>query len=275
MSEETPQLNPIVTDPVAPVQPVEPSKPKYDFPTEVVELPSKGLLYPKDNPLSSGKIEMKYMTAKEEDILTNQNYIKQGIVLDKLMQSLIVSKVNYDDLVVGDKNAVMVASRILGYGKDYTFEYNGQEITIDLSEIQQKFLKEEDLVSPYTNEFNYTLPHSGAELTFKILCTKDEKLIEAEVKGLKKINKASSPELSTRLKYMILSVNGDESKKTIRDFVDNHFLAKDSIAFREYIKEIQPDMDLTFDFYPEDGGEIKEGIKIPIGVTFFWPDAGV
>jgi hypothetical protein len=74
---------------------------------------------------------------------------------------------------------------------------------------------------------------------------------------------------------MILSVNGDESKKTIRDFVDNHFLAKDSRAFREYIKEIQPDMDLTFDFYPEDGGEIKEGIKIPIGVTFFWPDAGV
>ena len=69
-------------------------KKKYDFPTEVVELPSKGLLYPKDNPLSSGKIEMKYMTAKEEDILTNQNYIKQGIVLDKLMQSLIVSKIN-------------------------------------------------------------------------------------------------------------------------------------------------------------------------------------
>jgi len=275
MSEETHQLNPIVTDSVTPTQPVESTKPKYDFPTEIVELPSKGLLYPKDNPLSSGKIEMKYMTAKEEDILTNQNYIKQGIVLDKLMQSLIVSKINYDDLVVGDKNAVMVASRILGYGKDYTFEYEGQEVTIDLSEIQQKFLKEENLVNSNTNEFKYTLPHSGTEITFKILCTKDEKLIEAEVKGLKKINKSSSPDLSTRLKYMILSVNGDDSKKTIRDFVDNHFLAKDSRAFREYIKEIQPDMDLTFDFYPEDGGEIKEGIKIPIGVTFFWPDAWV
>ena len=86
---------------------------KFKFPTEIVELPSKGLLYPKDNPLSSGKIEMKYMTAKEEDILTNQNYIRQGIVLDKLMQALIVSKCNYDDLIVGDKNAIMVASRIL------------------------------------------------------------------------------------------------------------------------------------------------------------------
>lgn len=273
MSEETPQLNPIVTDSVAPVQPVEQSKPKYDFPTEVVELPSKGLLYPKDNPLSSGKIEMKYMTAKEEDILTNQNYIKQGIVLDKLMQSLIVSKVNYDDLVVGDKNAVMVASRILGYGKDYTFEYDGQEVTVDLSEIEPKWINEEHLVEPYTNEFKYTLPHSGTHITFKILSNKDEKAIEAEVKGLKKINKLSSPELSTRLKQMILSVNGDDSRKTIRDFVDNHFLARDSRALREHIKEIQPDMNLTFDFYPENGDDTQENVKIPIGVTFFWPDA--
>jgi hypothetical protein len=72
------------------------TKPK--FPTEIVDLPSKGLIYPKDNPLSSGKIEMKYMTAREEDILTNQNYISKGIVLDKLIESLIVSKINYNDL---------------------------------------------------------------------------------------------------------------------------------------------------------------------------------
>jgi hypothetical protein len=273
MSEETHQLNPIVTDPVTPTQPAEPVKPKYDFPTEIIELPSKGLLYPKDNPLSSGKIEMKYMTAKEEDILTNQNYIKQGIVLDKLMQSLIVSKINYDDLVVGDKNAIMVASRILGYGKDYTFEYEGQETTVDLSEIEPKWINEEHLVEPHTNEFKYTLPYSGTHVTFKILSNKDEKAVEAEVKGLKKINKLASPELSTRLKQMILSVNGDDSKKTIRDFVDNHFLARDSRALREHIKEIQPDMDLTFDFYPEDGGDVQDKVKIPIGVTFFWPDA--
>ncbi len=100
-----------------------------------------------------------------------------------------------------------------------------------------------------------------------------KKAFEAEVKGLKKINKLSSPELSTRLKQMILSVNGDDSRKTIRDFVDNHFLARDSRALREHIKEIQPDMDLTFDFYPEDGGDTQESVKIPIGVTFFWPDA--
>jgi hypothetical protein len=248
-------------------------KKKYDFPTEVVELPSKGLLYPKDNPLSSGKIEMKYMTAKEEDILTNQNYIKQGIVLDKLMQSLIVSKINYNDLVVGDKNAIMVASRILGYGKDYTFEYGGQEVTVDLSEIEPKWINEEHLVEPNTNEFKYILPHTETPITFKVLNNKDEKMIEAEVKGLKKINKQSSAELSTRLKHMLLSVNGDDTKKTIREFVDKYFLARDSRALREHIKEIQPDMDLTFDFYPEDGGDTQEDVKIPIGVTFFWPDA--
>ena len=105
------------------------------FPTEEVELPSKGLIYPKDNPLSSGKIEIKYMTAKEEDILTNQNYIKQGTVIDKLLKSLVVTKINHDDLIVGDKNAILIASRILGYGKDYDFTYNGEPVTVDLTEL--------------------------------------------------------------------------------------------------------------------------------------------
>jgi len=246
---------------------------KFKFPTEIVELPSKGLLYPKDNPLSSGTIEMKYMTAKEEDILTNQNYIKNGTVLDKLMQSLIVSKVDYNDIIVGDKNAIMVASRILGYGKDYTFDYEGQEVTVDLSEIEPKWINEEHLVESHTNEFKYTLPHSGTEITFKILNNKDEKAIEAELKGLRKISKLSSADMSTRLKQMITSVGGDSDRKTIREFVDNYFLARDTRAFREHIKEIQPDMDLTFDFYPEDGDDVKEQVRIPVGVTFFWPDA--
>ena len=97
------------------------SESKFKFPTEVIDLPSKGVLYPKDNPLSSGKIEMKYMTAREEDILTNQNYIKNGTVIDELLKALIVSKINYNDLITGDKNAIMLAARVLGYGKDYTF----------------------------------------------------------------------------------------------------------------------------------------------------------
>ena len=95
------------------------------FPTEMVDLPSKGLLYPENHPLASGKVEMKYMTAKEEDILTNKAYIEKGIVIDKLLQSLLVTKFDYNDLFLVDKNAIMIAARVLGYGKDYEFMYKG------------------------------------------------------------------------------------------------------------------------------------------------------
>jgi hypothetical protein len=239
---------------------------EFKIPTEMVELPSKGLLYPEGNPLAEGKVEMKYMTAKEEDILTNQVYIKQGIVLDKLLQSLIVTKINYDDLIVGDKNALMVASRILGYGKDYTFDYDGESYTVDLSTLDNKSF-DESLIKKGTNEFSYTLPHSGNELTFKILNTSDEKAIDAELAGLKKINKDLSPELSTRLKYIITSVNGNKETKTIREFVDNHLLARDSRLLREYIRQIQPDVNLTF---TTNSGE---EVAIPVNLSFFWPDA--
>lgn len=240
--------------------------PKFNFPTEIVELPSKGLLYSKDNPLSKGTIELRYMTAAHEDILTNQAYIQKGIVLDKLMQALIVSPINYDDLIVGDKNAIMVASRILGYGKNYTFTYGGQEETIDLSALDNKPF-DTSLITPGVNEFQFTLPNSKLSITFKILTHADEKKIDAELEGLKKIKKDSVPELSTRLKYIITSVNGDSTVKTIRDFVDNHLLAVDSRALREYIKKVQPDVDLTF--FPS-GSE--KAINIPIGLNFFWPD---
>lgn len=243
---------------------------KSKFPTEMVDLPSKGLLYPKDSPLSSGQIEMKYMTAKEEDILTNQNYIQTGVVIDKLLQSLIVTPINYGDLLVGDKNAILIASRILGYGKDYEFEYLGEKQVVDLSKLEHKEI-DETLFKAGENNFTFTTPTTGNLITFKLLTHKDEQDIDREVKGLKKINKESSTELSTRLKYMITSINGDTSVKAIRDFVDNHFLAKDSRAFREYIREIQPDINLKF--FPENGP--SGGVEIPIGISFLWPDAGL
>jgi hypothetical protein len=241
---------------------------KLNIPTEVIELPSKGIIYPEDSPLSSGKIEMKYMTAKEEDILTNQSYIQKGTVLDELIKSLIVTPgVKYEDLIVGDKNALLVAARILGYGKDYTFTYGGEEQTVDLSLVENKPLNEE-LFTKGVNEFSYVLPSTGVNITFKLLTGGDEKKINSELEGIKKINKFASRELSTRLKYMVTSVNQDTDSKTIREFVDNHFLARDSRAFREYIKEVQPDVDLTF--FP-DGRDEK--VDIPIGLNFFWPDA--
>ena len=239
---------------------------QFTTPTEIVDLPSKGLVYPESNPLSSGKIEMKYMTAKEEDILTNQNYINKGTVLDELIKSLIVSDVKYEDLIVGDKNALLVAARILGYGKDYKFEWGGEEYNIDLTTIEDKLINEKLFVKG-KNEFSFTLPSTGLEITFKLLTGADEKKINAELEGLKKINKNISPELSTRLKYMITSIGGNRETKDIRQFIDNQLLARDSRALREYIKEVQPDVDLTF--FP-DGSDTK--VSIPVGLSFFWPD---
>lgn len=236
------------------------------FPTEIVELPSKGLIYPEGHPLRSGKVEMKYMTAKEEDILTNQSYISKGTVLDKLMQSLIVSEIDYNELLVGDKNAVMVAARILGYGSEYKITYLGEDETIDLSLLENKEI-DESLFKEGNNSFSFTLPHSKNHITFKLLTHKDERDVQRELDSLKKINKDASPELTTRLKYMITSVEGKTETKDIRHFVDNYLLAKDSRELRAYVKKIQPDVDLTF--FPL--GESNR-VTIPIGVSFFWPD---
>ena len=239
------------------------------FPTEMVELPSKGLVYPEENPLSSGKIEMKYMTAKEEDILTNQNYINNGTVIDELLKALIITKINYNDLIVGDKNAIMVAARVLGYGKDYSFTYEGEDHIVDLSQLDNKEVDGKDFTKG-KNEFSFTLPTSETLITYKLLTHGDDKKVNNEIKGLKKLNKLASPELSTRLKHMILSVNGDAEKKSVREFVDNYFLAKDSRAFREHIKTTQPDVNLKFEIERPDG-DVKD-IDIPVGITFFWPD---
>ena len=119
---------------------------KQLFPTEEVTLPSKGLIYPQDNPLSKGVLEMKYMTAKEEDILTNESYIKNGTVIDKLLKSLIVTPIDYNDLLTGDKNAILIAARILGYGANYEFKYQDSDASVDLSELEDKELDESLIV---------------------------------------------------------------------------------------------------------------------------------
>ena len=244
---------------------------EFKLPTETIELPSKGLMYPKENPLSKGTIEMKYMTAKEEDILTNQNYIKQGVVIDKLLKSLIVNKdINYNDLLVGDKNAIMVAARILSYGKNYEFSYEGEPQSIDLSELDSKSLNEE-LYKDGKNEFSFTLPHTENQVTFKILTHGDEQKIEQEVKSLKKINKQSSSEVTTRFSHIITSVNGSSEKKDIREFVNNYLLAKDARELRKYYQEVSPDLDMKVYLNTPTGEE--EVADLPIGLNFFWPDS--
>ncbi len=252
---------------------------KSNFPTEMVPLPSKGLVYPEGHPLADGVIEMKYMTAREEDILTSQNLIKQGVVLDKLFESLIVTPMNYGDLYVGDKNAIMVAARVLGYGKEYTVEIddpfspgNKQKLTIDLTQIEHKEVDYSPFESRAT-EFDYTLPISNRTVTFRLLTHDIEKQIKNELKSMNKalVKTGIDKELTTRLKYVIVAVDGERGRATVDNFVDNELFASDSRALRQFIKEFSPDLDMTFTFVSDITGEVKE-MDIPLEVSFFWPN---
>ena len=249
---------------------------KFKFPTEQIDLPSKGLIYPPESPLSKGTIEMKYMTAKEEDILSNSNFIRQGTVIDKLLQSMIVTPIDYNELLNGDKNAILLAARILGYGKDYEFIYTdpltgkSEKATVDLTTVDTKPL-DESLFTPGKNEFNLQLPFSKVTLIFKLLTHGDEQKIEKEIKGLEKINAQGSYEVTTRLKHTIIAVNGDRDTATIREFVDN-MLARDVKALRDQMVKVMPDVNLKVNI-TKASGDVVEGVDMPIGINFFWPDA--
>jgi hypothetical protein len=221
---------------------------------------------------------MKYMTAREEDILTNSNFIKNGTAIDKLLKSLIVTEFDYKDLLIGDKNALMLAARILGYGPEYIIKKphpetgNEEEAVIDLSNIKDKELNSK-LIKKNKNEFEFTLPFSKVPITFKFQTQEDETKIEKEIEGLKKINNNVS-ESTIRLTHTFLSVNGDYNQKTVRDFVNDSLLARDARAFRQYNNEIQPGVEMKADVKYNDG-HIETNVFFPISLSFFWPDAGV
>ena len=249
----------------------------HDFPTEIVELPSKGKLYSKDNPLSSGTIEMKYMTAKEEDILTNQSFIKNGVVLDKLFRSLIVSPIEYNDLLLCDKNAIMIAARVLGYGKDYectvTNPESGedQKVNIDLTQLTERNI-DWSLIKDNVNEFSLTLPASKRDVKIKILTQRDQNKIDKETKAMAKLKRNAS--LTTMLKYVITEIDGDADNSKIRRFIDHELLAIDSRAIRKHLKLVTPDIDLSIDVPDEETGDTFRS-QLNIGVDFFWPDAEI
>ena len=243
------------------------------FPTEVVDLPSRGLLYPDGSSLSSGKVEIKYMTAKEEDILTSPNLIKQGIVIDKLLESLIVDKdINVGDLLTGDKNSILVAARILGYGKDYPVDVDGKQIEIDLSKLKDRKM-DKSLIKNGENIFDFELPLTKRKIQFKLLTSADESNITKETEALAKISGGVSYSLTTRFKHQIVSVDGMSDKASINSFVDNELLSRDSIELRNYIESITPDVDMTSE-YIDDEGERREFV-VPVTVQFLWPNAKV
>lgn len=249
------------------------------YPTETIDLPSEGYFYSEDHPLSNGQIEIKMMTAKEEDILTNQNLIKKGIVLDKLLESLIVTPVKLDDLLVGDKNAVFFAARRLAYGDTYGPVkvscpkcQSENEKRIDLSKMNSKpfdFTK----FQRGKNEFEFVLPYTKKVVKYKLLTHKDENQIDAEIKGLSRINKNASAEMTTRLRSMIISIDGETDRNFIKKYVEQELASRDSLALRSNVRENSPDLDMTFEFSCDECGN-EERIMVPLTAQFFWPDSG-
>lgn len=256
-------------------QPQSPSQ-EYRVPTQMVDLPSKGLFYPKDHPLANGQIEIKAMTAKEEDILTTESFINNGTVLDRLFQSLIVTPFDYNTILSGDKTAIMIASRISAFGSEYTFTVQSPTTgatlkqNIDLSILEpREFSIPDDLV--HTNKLQFTLPVSKAVLEVKILDHRDEQQIEREIARRKKHNQRD-PSMSIRLKQHILSVDGNVRTNYINDFVENQLMVADSKALRAFIRKSTPDIDLSLEVYDEDSNEPFR-TTLPLNSSFFWPDS--
>jgi len=254
-------------------QPTQTQK-SFQFPTETISLPSKGLVYPESNPLSKGEITIKLMTAKEEDIITNQNLIRKGLHLDKLLESVVVEPgVNINDLVLGDKNAILITSRILAFGTDYDVIINDPgdnepvNVTVDLSKIKIKEIDQSILNRE--NEYEFILPKSKTPIKFKLLTHGDEIAIARDIEASEKTLKQSN-EITTRYRRIITEVNGTRDMGYISNFVTNQLLAADSKALRKYVSEITPDLDLTFDYESLITGE-TEALRIPFGVDFFYP----
>jgi len=257
---------------IAATQPV-----RFQLPTYDVTLPSQGYFYDTSSPLSSGVVKIRELTVRDEDTLNNSKLIKNGTVLDTLLKNVIVEPVNcLDQMLNGDKNAVFFAIRKVAYGDVYKTKIScphcreENNISIDLS----KLINAEFDFSKYkkgVNSVEYVLPSSGKHVVFKLMTHEDETKILHEIKELEKFSKTESPVISTRLKYIILSVDGNTQKSFIKNFIDNELSSKDSLQLRNVIKESMPDIDNRFNFTCEHCSH-EERIDVPLTISFMWPN---
>ena len=245
---------------------------KTKFPTEEVNLPSKGYFYPKENPLASGKVEMKYMTAREEDILTSPNLLKQGTAIDKLLEALIVDKnIKLDELFIGDKNALIVAARILAYTKKYDFTVIGDDgeetiASVDLTTLNDKEIDFKSMPEG-VNEFPFKLPNSEREVVLRILTHMDEKGLTKEAAALQKAKMSTG--MTSRMKRILVSVDGNSEKAYINKFVDTELLSVDALEIRKYLFTITPDVNMTTIATFEGG--VESEVVVQVTAQFFWP----
>jgi hypothetical protein len=248
------------------------------IPVDRISLPSKGLIYPIDHPLcNEDGVEIKCLTAKEEDILTSSALIKNGTVLTKLMESCLMNKtIDPDSLILGDRNAILIAIRITGYGSEYGVKLNCDKCSQDFdAEFSLNGLKIKSLsatpIAPNTNLFAFKLPKSGLDIQFKLLTGKDE----AEMTQIRDRNKKLSQidrSVTGRLFQSIVSINGETDRQKIKYTIDN-LVAGDARALRKYMNDISPNIDMKQWTKCKNCGEELE-VEIPLGLGFLWPDLG-
>jgi hypothetical protein len=252
----------------------QPQEFQIQAPFDVIPLPSKGLLYPGQN----GMVKVEYLTAMDENILTSQNLIKSGKVLEYLLERKIKeSPVPVDDLLVGDRNAIMIWLRATGYGEMYPVKLtdpgSGVEFDyeINLSELQNKELP--DGVEPdERGEFSFELPKSKKKIKFKLLTVGDEKSILNRAEKYEKATKSQiSNVLTYRLQAQIKEIDGNRDINYIQQFV-NMMPAFDSLKFREYSDSIEPGINMSVEV---EGPTGTFQAPVTIGLNFFWPNVRV
>jgi hypothetical protein len=250
----------------------------YAFPTERIELPSKGKLYPETSSLKKGYVDIKYLSAKEEDILTNRNYISQDIVIDKLFEAMIATpNVKLSELLPGDDDAIFYACRVLAYGTEYQYRtfhpQTGKDDigTIDLNEINNKPL-DPVIENAQYNEFEFILPQAKIPVTFKLLTRGDREQIKAEEKNWLKLFPEKTYNRALFLIHSLTSVDGNKTPSSIREFVDKGIMtALDASKLRQYIQKIAPGLDTKVKVTYSDG--FSQEAEVPITSTFLWPDS--
>tara|TARA_B100001094_G_scaffold190374_1_gene184371 strand:- start:5933 stop:6802 length:870 start_codon:yes stop_codon:yes gene_type:complete len=249
-------------------------------PTEMINLPSAGKFYPPGHPLhNSSNIEIKYMTAKEEDILTSRSLVKAGVAIDRVLENLIVDKsININSLLVGDKNALIIAARVTGYGNIYETkvtcpscqEQNEYAFDLDDGIVSDPSSALEDYNATLTdrNTFLLETPMTKAQVEVRLLTGEDEMMLfkKAQRNAKKKLNDST---LTDQFRAFIVSVNGSDDVMTVASFV-NAMPARDSRFLRTFYAAASPNIDLTQTFECSSCGYSAD-MEVPLTIDFFWP----
>jgi hypothetical protein len=248
----------------------------WEVPVESVPLPSRGIIYNPDSKVYNTElIQIKAMTAHEEDILSSVAYLKEGSSVIKAIQSCIIDKsIDVADMILGDRNALMVSMRITGYGTDYNVNHSciscnhNNPVTVKLDELQIKRLTQ-DPVSPGQNLFEYTLPVTKKKVLFKLLTHKDERESEIKRERLESAGIVTENAVTSYLENSIVSIDDVKDKNKISRFIKS-MPAKDSRTLRLHMKDIEPGVDMTWEYGCNKCGHANK-FSMPITSEFFWP----